>query len=66
MKPITDFILYWFMVGMLALRSLRKRVCQFYTNLFTKECNHSWDPTSSITRKRTGVYANCSRCPAQR
>jgi len=60
------FILYWVGAVALGLRNLKQYVCKLYTNLFTKDCDHKWVGTSTLERKRRGVYANCERCGAQR
>ncbi len=60
------FILYWCGVVALTWRNLKQHMCQLYTNTFTKDCDHKWVATSTLERKRQGVYANCARCKAQR
>ena len=66
MKKIVLFAFYLSFCCAVVLRSLTSSGSEVYRRVFRKECRHDWLAASSVTKKRAGIYARCSRCGATR
>ena len=66
MRSVCLFVLYLYACTCIVLRSITRRGNEVYRRHVHKECPHIWVEEGLVARKRSGIYARCSRCQAAR